>query len=114
MLTRPRAIPNMAAQRFARKERELFYAEAKSEASMRRLVHFLCSCLVLAGIASAQDITGSITGTVKDNSGAVISGANVTLTNSDTNVVARKVTTDEGGSYLAPVLPVGRYNITVE
>src|SRR5215831_15918557 len=81
---------------------------------MKRLRHLLCSFLVLAGIAIAQDITGSIAGTVKDSTGAVIPGASVTVTNTDNGVIARKVNTDETGRYVVPLLPVGRYSISVE
>src|SRR5262245_14109398 len=110
MLTRPHAVPNMAAQDSRGKSANFFTLRRNRRQSMRRLAHFVCSCLVLAGIASAQDITGSITGTVKDSSGAVISGANVTITNSDTNVVARKVTSDETGRYVVSFLPIGHYS----
>src|SRR5215472_6545839 len=81
---------------------------------MKRLRYLLCSFLVLAGAATAQDITGSIAGTVKDSTGAVIPGANVTIINADTNVVARKVATDETGHYVAPLLPIGHYSIAIE
>ena len=57
--------------------------------------------------------TGSISGTVKDPSGAVIPGASVIATNTATNVQA-KTTTDEKGFYAFPSLPVGRYNVKVE
>src|SRR5258708_3686685 len=64
--------------------------------------------------AIAQNITGNITGTVKDSSGAVVSGATVTVINADTDVVGRKVTTKDSGVYVVTFLPIGRYTITVE
>lgn len=57
--------------------------------------------------------TGSISGTVKDPSGAVIAGATVTATNTATNVQMKTVS-DEKGFYAFPSLPVGRYNVRVE
>src|SRR5258708_38201506 len=63
--------------------------------------------------AIAQNITGNITGTVKDSSGAVVSGATVTVINADTDVVGRKVTTKDSGVYVVTFLPIGRYTITV-
>ncbi len=57
--------------------------------------------------------TGSISGTVKDPSSAVIPGATVTATNTATNV-ATKTVTDDKGFYAFPSLPVGRYNVKVE
>jgi hypothetical protein len=81
---------------------------------MIRLRYLLCSFLILAGAATAQDITGSIAGTVKDSTGAVIPGASVTIINTDTNMIARKVATDETGHYVAPLLPIGHYSIAIE
>jgi hypothetical protein len=57
--------------------------------------------------------TGSISGTVKDPSGAVILGATVTATNIATNIQAKAVT-DDKGFYAFPSLQVGRYNVKVE
>jgi len=57
--------------------------------------------------------TGSISGTVKDPSGAVILGATVTATNIATNIQATAVT-DDKGFYAFPSLQVGRYNVKVE
>src|SRR5262249_44672066 len=58
-------------------------------------------------------VTGTITGTVRDLTGAVVPQAHVTATNSETNL-ARDVATDEAGQYVVPPLPVGRYQIRVE
>ena len=58
----------------------------------------------------SQVNTGTISGTVQDSSGAVIAGAIVTIRNVDTGT-ARSVTSDEGGRYLVPVLPVGNYAV---
>src|SRR6202522_511760 len=55
---------------------------------------------------------GSICGTIKDSSGAVVTGAQVTATNTDTGV-SRKVKTNSSGSYAIDDLPVGRYSIAV-
>jgi len=74
----------------------------------------LSSILVLVGVGMAQDITGNISGTVKDGTGAVVSGATVTVTNTDTNVVARRVSTGDSGNYVVPFLPIGHYSITIE
>jgi uncharacterized surface anchored protein len=62
-------------------------------------------------MASAQEITGSIVGTVTDSSGAAVAGAEVTIKNLDKNVVLRTVTTGANGQYLAAYLPVGRYEV---
>jgi hypothetical protein len=60
----------------------------------------------------AQLPTGTILGTVKDSSGAVIPGAGVTLTNTDTSLT-RTGTSAEDGSYRFPALPVGHYRLDV-
>ena len=60
-----------------------------------------------------QKDTGSIVGTVKDSSGAVITGAKVTVTDADRGT-SFVTSTDAFGAYVATPLRVGRYNITVE
>src|SRR5881275_776666 len=70
--------------------------------------------LGLTGIAVAQEITGSIVGAVKDSNGAGVAGATVTITNSDTKLVVRTVTTNDAGEFSAPLMPVAFYDITVE
>jgi len=65
-------------------------------------------------MASAQEITGSIVGTVADSSGAAVAGAKVTIKNLHKNVVLRTVTTEPNGRYLAAYLPVGRYEVVSE
>ncbi|HWP42211.1 MAG TPA: carboxypeptidase regulatory-like domain-containing protein [Blastocatellia bacterium] len=56
--------------------------------------------------------TGTIYGTVSDISGAAIVGATVTVKNTATNLT-RSIITNAEGSYRFPLLPVGRYSITV-
>jgi hypothetical protein len=63
---------------------------------------------------SAQEITGTITGTVKDSNGGAVSGATVTLTDVGTRLVVRTVTTGDDGAFSAPLVPVGEYTLTVE
>jgi hypothetical protein len=63
--------------------------------------------------ASAQEITGSITGVVSDNSGAVVPEATVIAANMDTGAEAR-VATDGNGLFLLPLLRAGRYRLGVE
>ena len=68
--------------------------------------------LVLAPSASAQKITGLITGTVSDPSGAVVPGAKVMVTNAKTGVVSATQTNGEG-HYTLPYLPPGQYEVAV-
>jgi hypothetical protein len=61
--------------------------------------------------ATAQTVTGSVTGEVTDSTGAIIPGATVTVTDLDTNVVV-KVQTNKDGVYVARFLPIGHYKIS--
>ena len=70
--------------------------------------------VMMSGMATAQQITGDIRGSVKDPSGAVISGAKVSITNTERNAVVRTVTTGADGTYAVPYLPVGKYQIAVD
>ena len=82
---------------------------------VKRIALFVCAALLLAmqsAILTAAT-TGSISGTVKDPSGAVIPGVMVTATNSATNIQS-KTTTDDKGFYAFPSLPVGRYIVKAE
>lgn len=67
--------------------------------------------LLLSGIAQAQVSTGTISGTVKDSSGAALPGANVVILNQDTGI-SRTLQTDQGGQYSAPSLNPGNYRVT--
>lgn len=76
-----------------------------------------CLLVLLVALANgsalqAQTITGSITGTVTDPSGAVIAGAQVTATNVLTGVVTPTVTNDSG-IYSLRFLQIGQYKIGV-
>src|SRR5215510_4617625 len=83
---------------------------------MRRMVNaVLCSALLLssASYAAAQVERASLTGTVKDQSDAVVPGATVTATNTATNVPAVAVTDSQGGYVIGALIP-GEYVIDVE
>jgi len=70
--------------------------------------------ILIAAIGSrAQEITGSIRGTIKDEQGGLITSAAVRATNVETGL-ARAATTDAQGEYLIDHLPVGRYKVDVE
>jgi hypothetical protein len=84
----------------------------------RRLVRKICRLVLIALLAMAtqtwaQNITGRISGTVKDSSGGVIPGVSVTVANEGTNIT-RSAVTDEQGFYVMTSLPVGNYSVGVE
>jgi hypothetical protein len=74
----------------------------------------LCGVALLAALAvpaGAQEITGSITGVVRDASGGVLPGATVTATHT-TRGFTRETVTSATGVYMLPFLPIGTYDLT--
>jgi hypothetical protein len=78
-----------------------------------RTVGFVTWIALAYSLVWAQGFTGAITGTVRDESGAVLQGATVTAKHTETGL-ARSTVSDAGGSYSIPSLPVGAYEITAE
>ena len=72
------------------------------------LIFVVLACLSLP----AQQITGSIRGTVTDPMGAIVVGAKVTARQSETGL-SRTVTTDRTGNYVVLELPIGHYRLQV-
>jgi len=68
--------------------------------------------LALSVLTWAQKDTGSIVGTVKDDSGAVVVDAAVEVTDIERGQTF-KITTSDTGEYVASSLHVGRYQVTV-
>ncbi|MFN9894982.1 MAG: carboxypeptidase regulatory-like domain-containing protein [Acidobacteriota bacterium] len=79
----------------------------------RSLTRGLVCLLAGASFASAQTITGSVTGTVTDPSGAIVAGGSVVATNSDTGV-RTTLTANNEGIYTFPFLRIGSYTISFE
>src|SRR3954452_6540916 len=71
-------------------------------------------CLSLTSLAMGQEITGNLTGTVKDSSGGAVKGATVTITDQDKQQVVRTVVTGDDGEFSAPQLPAGNYSVAIE
>src|ERR1035437_2219722 len=63
--------------------------------------------------ARAQVLSGAISGTVSDSSGAVLAGATVTVTNRETSVT-RSMQTGTDGHYHFSSLGVGFYDVKSE
>src|SRR6202049_1360140 len=76
-----------------------------------RILFLLVAVLFVAGGAQAE-VTGKITGVVTDQSGSVIAGATVFITNAATGV-KQTTKTDQDGVFTFPVLPVGQYQMDV-
>src|SRR5882762_4054523 len=81
--------------------------------SVRMIAILFLLGTALPALAQSQAINGSIEGTVKDSSGAALPGVTVTVTNTDTG--AQRVVISGGeGSYRAPLLPLGKYDVIAE
>jgi len=69
--------------------------------------------ILLFAIDLWAGVDGTIVGTVKDSSGAVVRNAIVKAANLNTGV-QQQVSTNEVGFYSFPALPVGRYDISIK
>ncbi|PYS43435.1 MAG: hypothetical protein DMF71_07015 [Acidobacteria bacterium] len=81
--------------------------------SWSQLVPGLLLIVWLCSSAAAQTVTGTISGTVVDPNGAVVSGATVTLTNDRTNE-KRDLTTNESGRFSFASVQPGVFTIRIE
>ncbi len=76
---------------------------------MRAIVAFVA----FTSLAFGQGERATVTGTVTDPSGAIITGAEVQIRNVATNVLS-KTQSNSSGIYYLPALPPGRYELRVE
>jgi hypothetical protein len=81
--------------------------------NLARLGCVLAMIVCASSIASAQQITGSIRGTVADASGGFVQGASVSAKQTETGLT-RTAMTDRAGAYILLELPVGHYQLQVE
>src|ERR1035438_3398239 len=88
--------------------------KARSIMKTIRLLTFAVAAVLVVTISlSGQTYQGRILGLVADSSGAVVTGAKVTITNTATGI-SRSLTTTAAGDYNAPNLEPGPYVVTVE
>jgi hypothetical protein len=82
------------------------------KASMRKCMSaIVMALLVLTGVASAQETTGTLSGRLVDTQGLAVPGATVTVTGPQG---ARSFVTDENGRFSAPFLTPGVYDVRAE
>src|SRR5438105_14155564 len=76
---------------------------------------FVCIALVFSSLTAFGQVStvGSITGTVKDQHGAVLPNATVIVKNSATGL-ERTTTSSEDGIFTVPQIPTGTYKVTVQ
>ena len=89
------------------------FAQGKYGMMSAHLRVFLAAVFFSAPAVLAQTVTGAITGTARDATGATVPGAAVSVVNEGNNVEF-KTTTNSSGDYIAPVLPAGTYTVTLE
>src|SRR5881409_4000547 len=81
--------------------------------TMTQIPRWLLSGLVIAALSCSSvwaQATAQISGTVKDQSGAVLPGVEITATQTGTGI-SRTAVTNETGSYVLPNLPIGPYQL---
>src|SRR4051812_47296129 len=78
-----------------------------------RLFRSLAVVLLLFAVRLCSQTLGTVTGEVKDSTGAAVADATITVRNTATNGV-RVVTTNEDGLYTIPALVPGMYDVKAE
>jgi hypothetical protein len=107
------------AQRLAADRRNNPGVLSSTQHGISCLKPFLIALLLVTAVCfftprlSAQNTFGTVVGNVTDSSGAVIAGANVTLTNKGTNAVAT-AKTGSAGNYVFTNLNPGQYSIKID
>jgi hypothetical protein len=76
-------------------------------------VVFLFTASGLVTFVHGQTASATLSGTVQDERGAVIPGAQITITNPATTL-ERQVVTNESGFFIIPLLPPATYSVTVQ
>src|SRR5262245_63011948 len=83
---------------------------------MRRLMTFcfVVACAMHVQVAAAQDVTGSLIGTVEDAQGGVLRGAVARVSSPALIAGVQTATTNDKGQLRFPALPPGLYALDVE
>jgi hypothetical protein len=77
------------------------------------MIALVAVLICMTAVLAAQEVTGTIVGTVTDASGAVIPAAKVVVTNTDRNAIIRTLTSSRDGEYVAALLPIGHYQVEI-
>src|ERR1700687_5786572 len=100
------SFASIGRYQFSNKSRERIMQSAKGR------ILLLLMVVVLVASAARAEVGGRITGAVADQSGSVIVGSGVAVTNTATGV-KQSTKTDQDGVFTFPVLSVGKYQIDV-
>src|SRR5713226_1928645 len=74
----------------------------------------LCACIAISATSlRAQSFTGSVSGTVRDESGGILAQVTVKLVNESTNQ-QRSQATAKSGNFTFPAVAPGMYRLEVE
>ncbi len=87
-------------------------AISNCKSSLRRFAGCMAFLLLIPALLCAQSDTARIVGTVTDATGALIPGATVTATNTQTNI-RTEVTSQDDGSFVITSLRIGTYTLEV-
>src|SRR5688500_2208659 len=82
---------------------------------MKRTLTIFCLAILVSAVTCSSawaQATAQISGTVRDQSGAVLPGVEVTATQTETGIV-RTTISNETGSYVLPNLAVGPYRLEI-
>jgi hypothetical protein len=96
---------------------------ARKKSSQSHQINHIKLMTLLLGLVLSLGLTvqamaqggarGAIAGSIKDPSGAAVPNAKVEITNKQTGVIERAVTTSSDGSFSAPLLPIGMYRVVI-
>ena len=81
---------------------------------MRVLLSIAAVFLLAAATAVAQTDRSTLRGTVTDPTGALVPGADITITEVATNIEARRISSDSNGNYEIPGLKPGTYRVKAD
>jgi len=84
--------------------------ELKGAIEMKSGILAVITLIVSGSLLAQSAAVSQITGTVRDSTGSVVAGANVTVTQTDTGFV-RTGETEADGAYRLPSLPIGPYRL---
>ena len=89
---------------------QLFHFFSAERTKLSASVLFLS--LIFSALVAGQTFRGAISGTVTDQTGAVLSGASIRAVNEGTGLV-RELTAGANGDFAVQDLPLGKYTVTV-